>query len=320
MNVRTTVTRRSDEKSDRRAHVTGRRGTAPQRRGDQRGAGSSGRAKPRRIEALDDGAQRSSAAQRAYERRQQRAALHAGDVETATLPKRRAGKLAARIPFVAAIIGMLSVGLAITLLLTTRSAEESYKLSAARDHNQQLIEEKAALQRDVESADSAPDLAAKARDLGMIPAKDPARLVVAADGGVVVVGEPKPAEGAPAPLLNGNSATRGAAPAPGRPAPSPAARAEAPVPTSAVPAPRTPAPGAPAVLAAPAPAPAPAAPAAAAPAPAPEPAPAAPAAPAAVAPAPEAATPQAANGGQASNQGEQLVPMNNSAQPPAGQQ
>ncbi|WP_233529932.1 hypothetical protein [Antrihabitans stalagmiti] len=155
----------------------------------------------------DASAGRSSAASRAYERRQQRAVAVLGDdVATGVLPK-RSSAFAARIPFVATIIGMLSVGLMMTLLLTTRAAEDSYQLSAAREANQKLAQERDALQKEVQSNDSPPELAAKARDLGMIPAKDPAKLVVAPDGGVLVVGTPAPAQGAPAPLLN--------APAPG---------------------------------------------------------------------------------------------------------
>lgn len=149
----------------------------------------------------------SGAAKRAYERRQQRAAAVGGGAgATAVLPK-KGSSFAARIPFVAAIIALLSCGLALTLLLTTRAAEDSYDLSAARLHNQRLAEERAALQRDVEAGSAAPDLAARARDLGMIPAKDPARLVVGPDGSVVVVGTPAPAAGAPVPLLNGATPT-----------------------------------------------------------------------------------------------------------------
>nr|WP_249353192.1 hypothetical protein [Rhodococcus sp. Q] len=100
-------------------------------------------------------------------------------------------------PFVAAVIGLLSVGLAVTLLLTTRAAEDSYKLSAAKAYNQELIEKKAALERDFRAANSAPELARKAAELGMIPVTDVSRLVVADDGSVTVVGEPKPATGTP---------------------------------------------------------------------------------------------------------------------------
>ncbi|MET8799836.1 hypothetical protein ABZV91_25995 [Nocardia sp. NPDC004568] len=145
---------------------------------------------------------KSGAAQRAYARRRQRT----GAAPAAT-PR---SELAGRGPFVAAILAMFGCGLALTLVLTTRAAEDSYQLSDARETNRVLSDERAALQREVAAADSAPELATRARELGMIPAVDPARLVVAPDGTVTVVGEPKPAQGPPAPPLNGPP--RGGAP------------------------------------------------------------------------------------------------------------
>ncbi|MFC9518512.1 hypothetical protein ACFTSD_22495 [Nocardiaceae bacterium NPDC056970] len=147
---------------------------------------------------------RSDAAQRAYERRRQRATVaghpSASDARfssVATMPK----DVVARIPFVASIIGLLCLGLAATLLLTTRSAEDSYELAADRAHNQSLREQAVDLKREVEAGNSAPILAQKAAEQGLIPAKDPARLLLAPDGSVQVVGTPKPAEGKPvAPL------------------------------------------------------------------------------------------------------------------------
>ena len=121
-------------------------------------------------------ANRTGAAERAYKKRTQRAAVHSGSA-IAVSGKNRTGTLTARIPFVATILVLLAMGLAMTLLLTTRSAEDSYQLSAARAHNQSLAEEKAALERDVETANSAPKLAEEAAKLGMVPANDPARLV-----------------------------------------------------------------------------------------------------------------------------------------------
>lgn len=135
---------------------------------------------------------KSGAAQRAYERRRQRA----------TMPAPAGSELTGRVPFVAAILAMFGCGLALTLVLTTRAAEDSYQLSDAREVNRVLSDERAALQREVAAADSAPELAARARELGMIPADDPARLVVAPDGTVTVIGEPAPAQGPPAPPLN----------------------------------------------------------------------------------------------------------------------
>ncbi|MEV6431821.1 hypothetical protein [Nocardia sp. NPDC051463] len=151
----------------------------------------------RRVQAAER--VKSGAAQRAYTRRRLRAE-HLND--TSDLPTRRVSEMAARIPFVAAIIALLGCGLAGTLLLTTRAAEGSYQLGDARQINRKLSEERAALQREVEAADSAPALAARAREFGMIPAKDPARIVVGPDGAVTVIGKPTPAQGPPVPPLN----------------------------------------------------------------------------------------------------------------------
>lgn len=158
-----------------------------------------------RPERTSKGGGRSGAALRAYERRQQRASIHTSDSARGSgagaRPSLNGSAIAARIPFVALIIGLLAIGLGLTLLLTTRSAGDSYDLSAAKAVNAELAQERASLQRDVELAESAPELARKAAELGMVPAKNSARLIVAPDGGVQVVGTPAPADGAPvAPL------------------------------------------------------------------------------------------------------------------------
>ena len=100
------------------------------------------------------------------------------------------------------VIGALAVGLAITLWLSTDAAQRSYQLGNARELNEALNQQKEALERDVLEAQSAPALADAARDLGMIPSKDTAHLVQDPAGNWVVVGQPKPAEGAPPPPLN----------------------------------------------------------------------------------------------------------------------
>ncbi|MGW5575749.1 hypothetical protein ACWEVD_31515 [Nocardia thailandica] len=163
----------------------------------------------RRVQAADR--VKSGAAQRAYARRRTRAEQLDG---TADLPVSAGSATAGRIPFVTAIIGLLGCGLALTLLLTTRAAEDSYQLGDARAVNRKLADERSALQREVAGADSAPELAARARELGMIPAVDPARLVLGPHGEVTVIGTPTPAQGAPAPLLN-TPPTTSPVPAPG---------------------------------------------------------------------------------------------------------
>ncbi|WP_051020513.1 hypothetical protein, partial [Nocardia araoensis] len=147
---------------------------------------------------------KSGAAQRAYARRRMR---ESGS-DSVFLPAVRRSAMAARIPFVTAIIALLGCGLALTLLLTTRAAEDSYQLGDARATNRRLADERAALQREVEVADSAPELALRARELGMIPAKDPARLLVGPDGSVTVIGKPVPAQGTPVPPLNASPSDR----------------------------------------------------------------------------------------------------------------
>ncbi|MFV8311939.1 hypothetical protein [Mycobacteroides chelonae] len=107
----------------------------------------------------------------------------------------------AKVPFVVLVIGALGVGLAITLWLSTDAAERSYQLGTQRRTNEQLLQRKEALERDVLRAESAPALADSARDLGMIPSRDIAHLVRDPQGNWLLVGAPKPAEGvAPAPL------------------------------------------------------------------------------------------------------------------------
>lgn len=176
-----------------------------QRNRTQRNRTQHDRVPAKRPDRAGRGSGRSGAALRAYERRQQRASTHTTGSLHAVGGRVRtsfdSSTIAARIPFVATIIALLAIGLGLTLLLTTRSAGDSYDLSAAKAVNAELAQQRASLQRDVELAGSAPELARKAAALGMVPAKNPARLVVAPDGGVAVVGTPAPADGAPvAPL------------------------------------------------------------------------------------------------------------------------
>ncbi|AHC26304.1 MULTISPECIES: hypothetical protein [Mycobacteriaceae] len=127
--------------------------------------------------------------------------------------------LAARVPFVVLVIAALGVGLGVTLWLSTDAASRSYQLGHARQLNQALLQQKEALERDVLEAQAPPALAEAARGLGMIPSRDTAHLVQDATGAWVVVGTPKPAEGAPPPPLNTPLPDeRPAAPAPARPA------------------------------------------------------------------------------------------------------
>jgi GLTT repeat-containing protein len=119
--------------------------------------------------------------------------------------------LLAKVPFVVLIIGALGLGLALTLWLSTDSAERSYQLSHAREKTRMLQQQKEALERDVREAEAAPALAEAARKQGMIPTRDTAHLVQDASGNWVVVGTPKPADGVPPPPLNTKLPDEGAA-------------------------------------------------------------------------------------------------------------
>lgn len=134
--------------------------------------------------------------------------------------------LAARVPFVVLVIAALGLGLGVTLWLSTDAASRSYELGHARQLNQALLQQKEALERDVLEAQAPPALAEAARELGMIPSRDTAHLVQDPTGAWVVVGTPKPAEGAPPPPLNTPlpderpaAPATGARPASGPPAP-----------------------------------------------------------------------------------------------------
>lgn len=110
--------------------------------------------------------------------------------------------LAAKVPFVVLVIGSLGAGLGLTLWLSTDAAERSYQLGSARERTELLQQQKEALERDVQEAQSAPTLAEAARGLGMIPTRDTAHLIKDPAGNWVVVGSPKPAQGVPPPPLN----------------------------------------------------------------------------------------------------------------------
>lgn len=109
---------------------------------------------------------------------------------------------ARRVPFAVVVAGLLVAGLALTLLLSTKSAQDSYQLGAAREQNEQLSDRVDALTKAYESGDSAPELSRKASGLGMIPETDVARMVIGPDGKETIVGEIEPANGPKAPAMN----------------------------------------------------------------------------------------------------------------------
>lgn len=140
---------------------------------------------------------RSTAAQKAYARRAQRtAAVEHGGPPPALfklrLPQSRAS-------FVLLMMSLLGAGVALTLWLTTQAIADSYKLDKVRAETAQLSERTERLQREVAREQTVAALDRKARGLGMVPAGDPARILVTESGWKKLIGEPTPAQPQPQP-------------------------------------------------------------------------------------------------------------------------
>ena len=146
---------------------------------------------------------RTSAAERAYARRAQRADLlqqreQKPEPESAEAPARKRLKIRwprSRASFVLMMMGLLAAGVATTLWLTTQAIADSYRLEQLRSGNANLAQTKEKLQRDVGRMESPAWLAPSAQQQGMVAGGDPARIVVGPDGKTTLVGEPKKAKG-----------------------------------------------------------------------------------------------------------------------------
>ncbi|QKT07585.1 hypothetical protein HUN08_10560 [Gordonia sp. X0973] len=169
--------------------------------GRRRRAGEAGR---RRVGAgAPQRANRSRAAQRAVNRRAAR--LDREEKERKATVRTTAGasrpvgpglvERVRELPFAVPVIALVALGLVGTLWLSTRAAQDSYELTVAKTQNQSLLDKRDGLKRTYESGDSAPELSDKAARLGLVPARNAARLVVGDDGRVTVRGKPAPATG-----------------------------------------------------------------------------------------------------------------------------
>ncbi|RZQ59876.1 hypothetical protein [Amycolatopsis suaedae] len=140
---------------------------------------------------------RTTAAERAYARRAQRAGAAEREEEqgAAASGRKRALKLlrlpTSRASFVLVMMGLLAAGVATTLWLSTQAIADSYRLEELRRDNATLAERAEQLERDVTRKESSSSLAEDAKKLGMVPVGDLAHIVVNPDGTVRVVGEPK---------------------------------------------------------------------------------------------------------------------------------
>jgi hypothetical protein len=100
------------------------------------------------------------------------------------------------------VMTMLGTALVATLWLSTAATADSYHLQSARKVARNLTERSESLGREVATLETAPELARRARELGMVPAGDPARLVVRPDGAVVLIGRPRRAVAPAPPAVN----------------------------------------------------------------------------------------------------------------------
>jgi hypothetical protein len=142
---------------------------------------------------------RSAAAERAYARRAQRTERATGVASgTAVKAERRPGS-ASRATFVVLVMALLVGGVVATLWFSTQATADAYRLEQAKKATSALSAQVAQLQQQVYEQDSAPALGARARQLGMVPAGDPAHLVVGPDGSVALIGTPSVARTPPPP-------------------------------------------------------------------------------------------------------------------------
>ncbi|MEJ3658946.1 hypothetical protein WEH80_38920 [Actinomycetes bacterium KLBMP 9759] len=155
-------------------------------------------AAPRRSDRGSGGA-----AAKAYTKRNERLRRLVGNAVNSAVGEKvvRSVSPPGRAQFVLLVMALLASALVATLWLSTAATADSYQLKDARDDARALREQSERLRREVAAMQSAPELARRASELGMVRVQDPPRLVVAPDGSVTVVGMPRAASHpAPAPV------------------------------------------------------------------------------------------------------------------------
>ena len=128
------------------------------------------------------------------------------------VPQRRSS--AARAPFVAAVIGLLAIGLLGLLALNTALAQDAFRLHTLDKGGTMLTDRQQVLERQVEALRAPAGLAGRAADLGMVPGGPPAFLRLS-DG--AVLGSPSAGKASPSPAAS-PAAAAGPAKAAGKPA------------------------------------------------------------------------------------------------------
>jgi hypothetical protein len=108
-----------------------------------------------------------------------------------------APKHAPRVPFALLVTGLIVGGLVLLLGLNTASAANELKRHNLAEADATVGAQVQELQNEVAASAAPAHLAAAAAALGMVPAGNPAFLVLGADGTVRVMGSPAPATAAP---------------------------------------------------------------------------------------------------------------------------
>lgn len=140
---------------------------------------------------------RSAAAERAYARRAQRSQRATG-TQPDTTAERKSGS-AGRVTFVVLVIALLIGGVVATLWFATQATADAYNLEQAKNTTSQLQARVGQLQQQVAQQNSPLSLQQRAHQLGMIPAPDPAHIVVGKNGKATVIGTPSAAVPPPPP-------------------------------------------------------------------------------------------------------------------------
>ncbi|WP_375475082.1 septum formation initiator family protein [uncultured Jatrophihabitans sp.] len=130
---------------------------------------------------------------------------------------RHAGPGVGRLPFALLVLGLLVGGLALLLVLNTASAANELRRHTLAVQDVSVAAMVQQLANEVAASAAPGNLAAAAAQLGMVPAHDPAFLVLEPDGSVGLLGHPGPATAPPlaAPKKPKASPSTSAKPSPG---------------------------------------------------------------------------------------------------------
>ena len=145
-----------------------------------------------------------------------------------TVGKRRAPAHAPRLPFAVLVAGLIAGGLALLLLLNTASAANEVRRHDLTARDATVAAQVQQLRNEVAASAAPQNLAQAAAALGMVPAMNPAFLVVARDGTVRVLGSPGRVSGAvvaaphhPAPRKTTAKSSAESSSSPASPTPTP---------------------------------------------------------------------------------------------------